>query len=325
MALTGPDNDPVAEPLERLLRLLASRNYRFVTPTPASHARVVSRPNMAEARSSRDMLAIRDVLGWSLPFRPASLDVELLDCLVAANAVHPAGEALLRATIRVSSLDDLLFLHSAHPTEDADAVFFGPDSYRFATLIAAELERSPVPHGARIVDIGAGAGIGAIVAGRLSEAPDIVMVDVNPAAMRLARINANVAGVAAHFIVGDSLDTVSGGIDLAVANPPYLMDSPGRAYRDGGAKYGTEIAQSMAQQALAQLSPAGRLILYTGSAIIDGHDPLLTALEPLAARFDRRLRYREIDPDVFGEELAEPAYAGVDRIALIAAVVEPLD
>ena len=34
------------------------------------------------------------------------------------------------------------------------------------------------------------------------------------------------------------------------------------------------------------------------------------------------LRYREIDPDVFGEELETPAYADVDRIALVAAVMD---
>jgi hypothetical protein len=33
------------------------------------------------------------------------------------------------------------------------------------------------------------------------------------------------------------------------------------------------------------------------------------------------MRYREIDPDVFGEELDDPAYRDVDRIALVAVVL----
>jgi hypothetical protein len=51
-----------------LLRLLDARGYRFVTPTPATHARVVARPHRARARS------VADVLGWSLPFAPGTID-----------------------------------------------------------------------------------------------------------------------------------------------------------------------------------------------------------------------------------------------------------
>ena len=265
---------------------------------------------------------MRDILGWSRPFRPGTLDTDLFECLIEADAIDADGE-LLRAMIRVSSLGDLLFVHSAYPTDQADAVFFGPDSYRFADLIAAELARSPLPPGATIVDIGAGAGVGAIVAAQASDRPSVVMVDVNPAALDFARINARAAGVISTYVVGDTLGGVDGAIDLAVANPPYLVDAAQRAYRDGGGRHGTEIALIMAQEAVARLSAAGRLILYTGSAIVDGEDPLRNALEKLTTDSGRRLRYREIDPDVFGEELAEPAYADVDRIALVAAIIEP--
>jgi len=302
--------------LERLLHALAARNYRFVTPTPATHARVVARSGMREAKS------VRDVLGWSLPFRPWLLDAELYDSLAAAHAVQPPVDGLLRATIRVASLGKLLFVHSAYPTDAADSVFFGPDSYRFADLIEAELARSPLPKGARIVDFGAGAGVGAIVAARASDTPTVTMIDVNPSAIDLARVNARAAKVSADFVVGDTLDGVAGAIDLVVANPPYLIDSTKRAYRDGGGLHGAEIALAMAERATARLSVGGRLILYTGSAIIEGEDPLRDALVRLAKHAGRRLRYRELDPDIFGEELDRPAYADVDRIALVAAIVE---
>ncbi len=45
-------------------------------------------------------------------------------------------------------------------------------------------------------------------------------------------------------------------------------------------------------------------------------------LRTLAHEHGCMLEYRELDPDVFGEELEHPAYAAVDRIALIAAVFE---
>ena len=76
----------------------------------------------------------------------------------------------------------------------------------------------------------------------------------------------------------------------------------------------------MAAAALAHLAPGGRLLLYTGVAIVDGCDPLLAELEALLKRFDGSWTYREIDPDVFGEELARPVYADVDRIAAVGLV-----
>lgn len=290
-----------------LLRMLDSRDYRFVTPTPVTHARVVARPDRREARS------IEDVLGWSLPFAPGLLDGETLQLLRAADAIEPAGEGLLRATIRVSSRGDLLFLHSAYPTDAEDSVFFGPDSYRFADLIDAELGEGA----GIIVDIGTGAGVGAIVAGRLRPEAGIVMTDINPRALRLAAINARAAGVSARAVMGSDLSGVEGPIDVALANPPYIIDHAERAYRDGGGMLGGEVSLDMARMALAKLAPGGRFILYTGSAIVRGHDALRAALEGLGGT----LRYREIDPDIFGEELEEPAYAEVDRIALIAAII----
>ena len=73
---------------------------------------------------------------------------------------------------------------------------------------------------------------------------------------------------------------------------------------------------------LPRLARGGRLILYSGSAIICGQDAMKAHLNALANNHGCTLRYRELDPDVFGEELERPAYAEVDRIALIAAVFE---
>ena len=315
-SMRSPAEAAQDEALLALLDLLARRDYRFVTPTPATHARVVARDGRGEART------LADVLGWSLPFRPGLLDDTLLRLLRQADVLRAAGGGLLRCSVRVSGLHEQLFVHSAYPTDARDAVFFGPDSYRFADLIAAELAARPSKEPGPIVDIGAGAGVGAIVAGRLCSGCAVTMVDVNPTALRFARINAQAAGVAATLICGDTLDGVEAPIGLAVANPPYIVDDAGRAYRHGGGLHGAEIALEMAGSAVERLAPRGRLMLYTGSAIIDGADPLCEALAALAARTGRSMRYREIDPDVFGEELERPAYADVDRIALIAAIIE---
>lgn len=300
--------------LLRLIEALGRRGYRFVTPTPATHARVFAR---ADRRVARDLA---DVLGWSLPFAPPAIDAEILALLEAAGALE-ATDDLLRSTLRVSSLKGRLFLHSAYPTDAADSVFFGPDSYRFADLIEAELAAEPVADGDRIVDIGTGAGVGAVVAASLCPEARVGMTDVNPKALRLAAVNARAAGLAIRAVESDNLDPIDGAIDLALANPPYIVDAHARTYRDGGGMHGGQVSIDMARMAIARLAPGGRLILYTGSAIVRGEDRLRAALATLAGAQDCRLRYRELDPDVFGEELDNPAYAEVDRIAIVAAIV----
>jgi len=300
--------------LLQLLEALRERDYRFVTPTPASHARVMARPERPVARS------LHDVLGWSLAFAPGLLEPELLGLLELAGALERADDGLLRSTLRVSSLMDDLYIHSAFPTDRDDAVFFGPDSYRFAALIEAELGREKLRPHAHIVDIGTGAGVGAIVAAKHAGISAATGTDINPQALRLAAVNARAAGVALQAVQGDDLGGVGRPIHLALANPPYIIDDDERQYRHGGAMHGGEVSLDMARAAIERLAPGGRLILYTGSAIVRGEDALQAALGETAQANACTLRYRELDPDVFGEELASPAYRDVDRIALVAGV-----
>lgn len=297
--------------LAALLTLLNGRGYRFVTSTPASHARVIERAEKRQAQS------IRDMLGWSLPFLPG-LDPEVETLLAQAGAIAKVEDGRSKSRLRVSSLRERLFLHSAYPTDADDSVFFGPDSYRFADLIAAELERQPLNPGARIVDMGAGAGVGGIVVGLASDRAHVILTDLNPKALRLARINAAAAGVAVETIEADTLEPVDDPIDLTVINPPYIIDEESRAYRDGGGMHGGEVPFEMTRMAAERIAPGGRVILYTGAAIVNGGNELGEAVAHLARRMDLRFACRELDPDVFGEELAKPAYKDVERIALVA-------
>lgn len=300
--------------LLRLLELLRERAYHFITPTPATHARVVARAGRERARD------LADIFGWSLPFERGLLDPQLFALLERADVLEEASSGLVRSAVRVSWLKGHLFLHSAYPTEDEDAVFFGPDSYRFADLIEAELARG-CPAGARIVDIGTGSGVGGIVAAGLCPEASVVLTDINPKALRLARINAAAAGVQVQCVQGDSLSGVEGAIDVALANPPYIMDEGSRAYRDGGEMRGGKVSFEMTRMAVEKLAPGGRVVLYTGSAIAEGEDVLRDALEALAGEHGLAFSYRELDPDVFGEELDQPPYAEIERIAVVGAIL----
>ncbi len=298
-------------PLLALLEALASARYRFITPTPATHARVISRGGRETARD------LRDVFGWSLPFAQDVLPPAMFDQLEEAGAITRQG-SLFKSKLRVSSIGAHLFLHSAYPTEAEDAVFFGPDTYRFVDFLAAE---RPCRTG-RLVDQGTGAGVGGIMAALLAPAIKVTLLDINPAALRLASINARHAGIDAELVQGSALDAVAGDIDCVIANPPYIMDEGARTYRDGGGMHGAQISFDWTMAAARRVRPGGSMLLYTGVAIVDGHDELKEALERELAGSGCTLRYRELDPDVFGEELEEPAYADVERIAIIGAVVQ---
>ncbi|MDB5965493.1 MAG: Protein-N(5)-glutamine methyltransferase PrmC, methylates polypeptide chain release factor [Polaromonas sp.] len=308
---------PSPDALATLGRWLRDTGYRFVTPTPATHARLNARPGAQEAKD------LRDVFGWSRPFRPALLPDGMLDVMHNADLLETVGDRF-RSRVRFSSLDDQLYAHSAFPTDGEDAVFFGPDSYRFALLVDHELALEPLAQGARILDMGCGGGPGGIEAALVSQAasPQLVLADVNPHALAHARANVLLAGLPrVSFAQGDLYAAVEGDFDLILANPPYLVDAAARTYRHGGGALGSALSERVVADGLPRLAPGGRLVLYTGAAVVDGQDVFLQRVLPLLAPGSWPFRYRELDPDVFGEELDAPAYAQAERIAAVALVV----
>lgn len=296
-----------------LLRLgdtLRTAGYEFTTVTPATHARVNAREENARAKD------LRDVFGWSRPFSEDVIPAEIL-VLMREAGILVEENAVLRSRVRVSSLAGELFFHSAFPTKDADAVFFGPDTYRFTRAIKAGLkERTAAIRNA--IDIGCGAGPGGILVAKHAPEARVLMTDINAAALRLARVNAALAGTTnAIPLRADILNAVDGTFDVIVSNPPYLNDALGRAYRHGGGAFGAALSLRILEAALPRLAPAGTLILYTGTAIIAGRDLFREAALPALAAGGFAWTYEEVDPDVFGEELETQAYRAADRIVAV--------
>jgi methylase of polypeptide subunit release factors len=313
-------SDTADKALLDLGKALRHLGYRFITPTPATHAVVNARTDNAVARD------LQDVFGWSRPFRldgdECPLSAQLRQLLDRAGALRQEQGGLARSAVRASTFQGhngecLLFFHSAFPTLAEDAVFFGPDTYRFLRQLRAAVPALARPV-TRAVDIGCGAGAGAVLLAHLLHDAAIDAVDINPAALAMTTVNAMLAG-AGHVKAqrSDLLDGLDGSFDLIIANPPYLVDEHQRSYRHGGGALGGELSLAIVDAAIDRLAPGGTLMLYTGSAIVRGGDALRDAARSRLERAGFTWSYEEIDPDVFGDELQCPAYANVERIAAV--------
>jgi len=280
---------------------LEQKGYRFITGTPLTHERVNGRP---ENRQAHDLAG---VFGWSRPFQAQVVGDELLELMRAGGVLQQQG-AQLSSAVRWSSLGGKLFVHSRYPTVQADAVFFGPDTYRFVRAIDAFLGMPSTAVVSRAVDICCGAGPGALCIAQARPAAQVLAVDINPRALEFTRINAALAGVSnVEARYSDLLKNVDGEFDLIVANPPYMLDADSRAYRDGGGELGAGLSEAIVEAALGRLAPGGSLLLYTGVAMTAAGDPFLAYVERTLGDPSLAWRYEEMDPDVFGEELLKPA------------------
>ena len=296
--------------LRQLGTILKDSGYTFTTVTPATHQRINDRPENARARS------VRDVFGWSRPFGPGVLPQETVELMDAAGVLARDGDTW-RSLVRFSSYDGELFVHSAFPTAAADSVFFGPDTYRMADAAAAHVEARERPV-RRAVDIGCGTGAGAITVAKRAPGAEVLAVDINDAALRFARINTELAGTAGvRPCRSNLLNDVDGDFDLIISNPPFMIDPAGRAYRDGGGEHGHDLSLAIIESATKRLAPGGSLVLFSGAGIVDGRDPFRAAAAERLTGTDLDWSYREVDPDVYDEELDGPAYAHAERIAVV--------
>lgn len=119
--------------------------------------------------------------------------------------------------------------------------------------------------GERVLEIGAGLGVAAVLAARAGAT--VVATDVVPAAVETIRVNAALNGVSVDARLGDCYAPVPGErFDLVCSNPPQMPTPPGReradaaAAADNGGVDGWEILDRIIAGAPAHLRPEGRLV-----------------------------------------------------------------
>lgn len=290
---------------------LRARSYHFICPTPATHDVVLSRSRDSDSET------LRELFGWSRAVPMAALEPEILELLEKAKMGNE-DQGFVRSQVRFSSLDGKLFVHSSFPTDQTDSVFFGPDSYRFVRFLKERIKKAD-----RIWDVGCGSGVGGLclqahLSRLASRTPELFLTDINPRSLDFSKVNAAINSASdVEIFESDLFEKAPTGADTIIANPPFMADGAGRSYRHGGGPLGSDLSLRIVQGALRILPPGGQLALYTGACIVGGQDVLWREIKPLIQDACSEVSYEELDVDIFGEELREPAYAKVERIAAV--------
>ncbi len=150
---------------------------------------------------------------------------------------------------------------------------FNPKLFRTGELLADTLDARLVAPGSRVLDMGTGSGVGAVTAARLGAR--VVAVDINPHAVRCARINAILNEVEARVDVrhGDLFAPVAGErFDVVLFNPPYYRGTP-RHILDAAWR-SEDVAERFACSLPGHLRSGGRALVLLST---DGDAPAFLA------------------------------------------------
>jgi release factor glutamine methyltransferase len=101
-------------------------------------------------------------------------------------------------------------------------------------LVEQARQRAAAFAAPRIVDLGTGSGIVAVVLARECPHATLTAVDLSPEALAVARVNALRHAAAVRFLQGDWYAPVAGErFELIVANPPYVAAGDAHLQHDG--------------------------------------------------------------------------------------------
>jgi HemK-related putative methylase len=128
----------------------------------------------------------------------------------------------------------------------------------------AELAPSPPAANTTLLDMGTGSGVCAVFAARLGYR--VTAVDINPEAVRCARINAllNRAETKIELFHGDLFEPVAGNkFDIVLFNPPFFRGRPKNLF--DMAWRATDVLERFAAGLRDMLTPAGRALILLSS------------------------------------------------------------
>lgn len=144
-------------------------------------------------------------------------------------------------------------------------------------LVEAALTWAEKHRARRIVDVGTGSGCLAVVLARHLPLASVLATDVSAQALAVARRNALRHDVAqqVRFVQGSLMAPVAEGVDLVVANLPYVADAEWTTLDDAvklyepagalrGGPHGLDLIRRLLKQARDRLRPGGAIFLEIG-------------------------------------------------------------
>lgn len=156
---------------------------------------------------------------------------------------------------------------------------FNPALFFSSGLLAAALDPRTVPPGARVLDVGTGSGVLAVVAASLGAR--VTAIDSNPDAVRCARLNSILNDCEDRVLVrgGDIFGAVDGErFDVVLCNPPFYpggaRDARDAAWRAGDfpERFAAGLAPHLVERgcALVVLSDVGDEAAFLAAARANG-------------------------------------------------------
>ncbi len=137
---------------------------------------------------------------------------------------------------------------------------FPPGLFYSGAFLARHLNATRIPKGSTVLDLGTGSGVASVFAARWARS--VIAADINPDALRCARINAllNQVEGRVEVIRSNLFERLNGrNFNVVLFNPPFLKGEPTssfeQAFRSG------DVAPRFARTLGRHLRPKGRCLL----------------------------------------------------------------
>jgi release factor glutamine methyltransferase len=118
--------------------------------------------------------------------------------------------------------------------------------------------------GDRVLDMGTGSGVNAILAA--SRAASVLAVDISECAVAAARANAAANGVEVEIRRSDVFDAVDGVFDLIVFDPPFRWFAPRSVLEAATTDENYGALTRFFAEVPEHLAPGGRILLFFGTS-----------------------------------------------------------
>ncbi|HUX86581.1 MAG TPA: methyltransferase domain-containing protein [Chloroflexota bacterium] len=141
---------------------------------------------------------------------------------------------------------------------------FNPKLFRTGAFLAETLSDRLIPPGAVVLDLGTGSGLGAIAAAAFADR--VIATDLNPEAVRCARLNVLLNGVEDRVGLGQGdlfAPVARDRFEVVLFNPPFFRGVPGDAF--DLAWRSTDVVERFAANLSDHLAPNGQALVVLSS------------------------------------------------------------